>query len=352
MPETQLTSQLGWLQEANYGADPITDLVAPGLTTVYKIGKNVVGNFPRVRQEITVNHNNSYAPSERVINKHIVQDNLAFEPVNCLPLKYMFTKNDGTGITDDGGGDLTGGTRTIDPVNDPVPPNEQRASWTWRKDRGNSTENLRDHILGNMMLRFTETFNSIGGPDQRLVNGFDYLGKNRVTPVADISNPPIYPNSSNDSYKKDGNTIITWDGDNMLPQLIQAQWSVSAVPQSHPADVVPVQHNVERVTTGNFTYGAVVNIKRAGGFSKNFDLDLIDQLDNKSSYNDLRVRIHNTASNFKDVTLGGCTITDIQENIIIESEFVAHPTYQITLNPLTWVYTFKDGLNKTTFYNL
>ncbi len=347
MSETQLTSQLGWLQEATYGLDPAQDT-----NQGFKIGKNIVGNFPRVKQEVTINHNNSYAPSERVITKHVVQDNLAFEPVNCLPLKYMFTKNDGTGITDDGGANLTDGTRTIDPVVDPVAPNEQRASWAWRKDRGNSTENLRDHILGNMMLRFTETFNIIGGPDQRLINGFDYLGKKRVTPATDVSNPPIYPNSSNDSYKKDGNTIVTWDGDNMLPQLVQVQWNISAVPQSHPADVTPVQHNVERVTTGNFTYGATVNIRRAGGFSKNFDLDLIDQLDNKSSYNDLRVRIHNTASNFKDVTLGGCTITDIQENIIIESEFVAHPTYQITLLPLTWVYTFKDGLNKTTFYNL
>jgi len=340
MSETQLTNFLGWLQEATYGTDP-----NPNSNTHYKLGKNVLGNFPRVKRAVQVNHNNNYQPSERITTTHIIQDVIAFEPVNSLALKYVFAQADGTGISE------AAGVFTVDPS--AIAVNGQRASWTWRTDLGNSTENLRDHYLGNMATRYQEGMNFIGGSDQRLVAGLDYIGQKRVTPATDVSNPPIYPDigttNDNESFKKDGNTVLTYDGDTMLPQVVQYNMTISNEPQSHPVDG---QRHVEQVTTGNQTYGLTLNVRRAGGFSKELHVDYRDQLNNDTTGKTLVFQIYNTASLYKKYTFTDCAITDLVENIIIDANFVEHPTYQVTFVPLTVVPEFKDGLNKTTFYNL
>ncbi len=343
MSETQLTNLLGWLQEATYGVDPAQDT-----NQGYRIGKNVLGDYPMMEQSITINHNNNYHPSEIIINQHLLKGNLAFEPVNSLPLKYLFAeKTSGNGITE------SSGVFTIDPVNDPIIPNAQRNSWAFRTDLGNSTENLRDHYVGCMAIRYQEGMSFIGGADQRLVAGLDYIGQKRVTPATDVSKPPIYPDMGttldNESFRKNVNTVLKWDGDSLLPEIVSFNWTVSNEPQSHPVDG---QKHVERVTTGNQTYGLTVNVRRAGGFSKQFHIDYRSQLDNADSYKTMLFDIYNTATNYKKYSFTGCRMTKPIENIIIDSDFVAHPTYQISLAPLAMTMTFKDGLNKTTFYNL
>ena len=75
-------------------------------------------------------------------------------------------------------------------------------------------------------------------------------------------------------------------------------------------------------------------------------------MDNATSLNTLVFKIYNTATLYKQYTFANCRITDMVENIIIDADFVAHPTYQISLAPLAMTMTFKDGLNKTTFYNI
>jgi len=340
MSETQLTNFIGWLQEATYGTDP-----NPNSNTHYKLGKNVIGDYPRVQRNVQINHNNNYQPSERITTKHIVQGNIAFEPVNSLALKYLFTQVDGTGISE------AAGVFTIDPS--AIAVNGQRNSWAWRSDLGNSTENIRAHYLGNMVIRYQEGMNFIGGSDQRLLAGIDYIGQKRATPATDVSNPPIYPDigttNDNEHFKKDGNTVLSWDGDTMLPQVVQFNHTISNEPQSHPVDG---QRHVERVTTGNQTYGLTLNVRRAGGFSKQLDVDYADQLINDTTGKTLVFQIYNTASLYKKYTYTDCGITDMVKNIIIDSDFIAHPTYQVTMAPLTMIAEFKDGLNKTTFYNL
>ena len=88
------------------------------------------------------------------------------------------------------------------------------------------------------------------------------------------------------------------------------------------------------------------------GFSKQLDIDYADQLTNDTTGKTLIFQIFNTASLYKKYTFTDCAITDLVENIIIDANFVEHPTYQCTMVPLTMVPEFKDGLNKTTFYNL
>lgn len=344
--EMYLTNFLGWLQEATYGTDP-----NPNANTHYKIGKFVRGEFPSMKQEVQVNHNDQYHPSELVPTKHVLQGQLAYEPVNNLPLKYMFTKNDGTGITDDGGANLTDGIRTIDPPNDPITPNEQRASWTWRVDTGNQSENLREHYLGDMMTRYTESMNFLNS-DNRLQGAFDYTGQRRVTPATDVSNPPIYPNSTSDSYKKDSNSILTWDGDSLFGEILNFSWTATNAAVTHPTDSFPKTLYVERVTTGNQSYGLAFNVRRAGLNGRALQIDYRDQLDNFGSYKDMNFKIYNTATNYKDYTFSTCFINHIVPNIVIESDIIAHPTWLVSMMPTTMVETFKDGLNKTTFYNL
>jgi hypothetical protein len=344
--EMYLTNYLGWLQEATYGADPNQDTVQG-----YRIGKYVRGAFPSMKREIQVNHNNNYYPSELVPTKDILAGNLAFEVVNCLPLKHLFTKADGTGISDDGGANLTDGIRTIHPVNDPITPNEQRASWSWRVDTGNSSENLREHYLGNMLADYTETMNFFSS-DDRLQGAFNYVGKKRATPATDVSKPPIYPQSTSDSYKRDTNTILKWDGDSLLGEILNFSWTATNAQASSPVDASPKQLHVEQVTTGNQSYGLAFNVRRAGLNGRALQIDYRDQLDNFGSYNNMQFKIYNTASLYKDYTFSTCHINNIVPNIIFESEILAHPTWLVSMMPTTMSMTFKDGLNKTTFYNI
>lgn len=346
MSETYLTNHIGWLQEATYGTDP-----NPNSNPNYHLGKPTgpMGNLPRVKQEIQVNHFNSYAPGEIVRTKQVVDDNLNFEPVNCLPWKYMFQKIDGTGITDDGGGNQTDGIRTVAPG--AITPSEQRASWTFRTDTGNSSENIREHILGNRMTRLMETFNFIAGSDARLQSAISYIGKKRATPATDVSNPPIYPQSISKSYKKATSTVLTWDGDSMLPQVVQFSWFVQNEFASNPVDN---QQYIEEATTGNQTYGFVLNVRRAGGFPINIKTDQVDQIENNGSKNDMIFKIFNDDVNdlYKQITFSTCTITDIVLNHVIDQNFQQVPTFAVLYTPLSITPVFKDGLNKATFYNI
>ncbi|KKL28553.1 hypothetical protein LCGC14_2373990 [marine sediment metagenome] len=332
---------LGWLQEAAYGTDP-----NPNSNTHYVIGKNVTGQQPSAEVQVNINHYATYEPGQILTTNHQVKASpVGFEPVNCLPLKYIFQEaqdqaNPATGISE------AAGVFTIDPTT--MVPLAQRASWTWRTESSNSGESVRDHYLGNRAIDLTESLNFVGGAAQRLQSVLNYLGLRRVTPATDVSNPPIYPNSTSQSYKKDVNTILTWDGDNMKPEMINFSWTVANEPQTHPVDA---QKYPEEQTTGNATYGWTVNIRRAGGNSAKFQIDWRDQLDNQASYNDLRFKIFNTATLYKDYTFGTCTITSIKRNIVKQAS-VAIPTYEIRAVPTTMAIEFKDGLNKTTFYNL
>lgn len=336
MSKQHTTNYLGWLQEAAYGTDP-----NPNSNTHYVIGKNVTGQQPSTEVNIIINHYDGYQPGEVQTTNHQVKTApLGFEPVNCLPLKYLFTENDGTGISE------AAGVFTIDPT--AMVPLAQRASFTWRTESSNSGESVRDHFLGNRALDLTESLNFVGGAAQRLQSVLNYLGQKRATPGTDVSNPPIYPNSTSESYKKDVNTIFTWDSDDMKPEMINFSWTVENEPQTHVKDA---QQFPGEQTTGNGTYGWTINIRRAGGNSAKFQIDWRDQLDNQGSYNDLRFKIFNTATLYKDYTFGECTILSIRKNIVKQAS-VAIPTYEIRAVPLTMAIEFKDGLNKTTFYNI
>ncbi len=342
MSEQHTVNYLGWLEEQSYGTDP-----NPNSNTHYVLGKNVTGNLPNPKQEFTVNHNESYAPKEIVTTKHLLETSpLTYEPVNALAWKYMFAGIDGTGITDDGGANLTDGIRTVDPT--ALVPLAQRASWAFRSDEGNSQQNLRDHYLGNRMLSLVASYNFIGGSAQRLIEVMNYIGQKRATPATDVSNPPIYPQSTKESYKKDTNTVLTWNGQDLIPAMANISTTIQNEPQAHPVDA---QKFVEQETTGNQTYAATLNIRRADGNSADLWTDFRSQMDNDDSYNTLIWNIFNTTTQYRAHTFTGCRITEVRRNIVQQAG-VAIPTYEIGLVPLAMVPTFKDGLNKTTFYNL
>ena len=339
MSETELVNHIGILHEPTNAVG--TDAINPASTTHYLLGKATepMGDYPNEELKFQPMYFNSYETGEILrTSSKVVGDPLLFEPVNCYPWKFLFCSGS-TGIsTDAGSPDLF----TIDPIT-----SGQRSSFTKRTDAGNSSINDRDHYLGNRLFDYSEVFDFFDPTGEpRLQSSWNDEGLRRVDPESDVSNPPIYPNSTSNSYKKDDNTVLTWDDDSMLPEIGSFRWGVQLGTKDHPIDN---QLYPEAYTTGNMLVNFSFTIRRAGGTSTSIRTDH-KALVSSGTTKDIHFKIHNTATLYKDVVLNDC-VWNMKRNHVIDN-LMRMPTWIVTGIAKTITPTFKDGLDKTTFYEL
>ncbi len=336
MTEIYLTNYIGILHEAVYA----TDIIDPANTTHYMIGKLTQPAGDLIREVLSFQPFwfDSFQIGQIVITNSVAQgDPILFDPVNCYPWRFVFT----VPVTDTDISEAAG-VFTITPVI-----TGERSSFTMRTDHGNSSENIRDHFVGCLITDYSESMLFATGME-RLKASITYRGLRRVAPASDVSNPPIFPNSTSNRYKKDTNTVLTWDGDSMLPEIISFRWGVQIDFEDHPVDIVD-QKYFEKITTGNAKPNFDFTIRRAGGTSKKIRDDFIN-LSTSGTRKEIVFRIYNSATEYRQVTLTDC-VWNMVPNHTIDDQKVEN-IWIITGIAESMSLEFKDGLNKTTFYGI
>lgn len=338
MSETELTNHYGILHEPTDAVG--IDAIDPANTTHYFIGKATqsMGNLPKEELKFQDHNFNSYYPGQiNITSSKVIGESLILEPVNLYPWKFIFCSG-ATGIATDSG---TPDLYTFTPITE-----GQRSSFTARTDIGNSSINDRDHFLANRIYDYSEIFNFADPAEPRLQMSWTADGLRRVDPASDVSNPPIYPNSTSNSYKKDPNTVLTWDGDSMLPEIASFRWGIQIGNKDHPIDN---QLYNEAYTTGNALINFNFLIRRAGGTSSSIRADT-KVLSSAGTTKDIVFKIYNTATLYRQVVLNDC-YWNITRNHEIDN-LMGIPHYIVQGIAKTITPTGKDGLNKTIFYEL
>ena len=333
---THLTGELGILNEAAWA----TDIINPATTTHYKLGKYVkdVGDFAVEESSHQVNYYDSLNPGEIITTKTDVKTDWIFESVNSWMYFHAMSDKDGAGISE------AAGVFTQTPI---TAIGAQLGSFTSRYDTGNAAENVREHVVGHKVQRLAESINLID-PLQRLQTTLSTIAQRRVDPVSDVSNVPIYPSSISSSYHRDTNMILTWDGDSMRPEVVDFTWNVLNDLDPRPVDG---QKYIEALPNGHRLVSWTMNLRRAGGNTKEVWTDYKDQILNNTAKT-LRFKLFGTdGSNYKDLTFSSNYINVKKNKVTTLLEGVL-PTYRMTGIATTLAIEFKDGLNKTTFYKV
>jgi hypothetical protein len=262
-----------------------------------------------------------------------VRSAIAFAPVNGIPLYHIF-----------GGSATVAGIHTLTAINSGSLP-----SVTKRFQTENASENIRKSMVGskctNMNLSVKSSFDDIPAP---MFIGQSYGGWEVKAPTDTADHDPIFPDSIEDMYFLDGNSVLTWDnlGDQVayIDDLLNFEYFVDTFTNFHTK-----QGSLPAFASAEGSRNHILKLQLLRGGDTSIYDDFIAQ-SLSSVGKQLVFKIYNTATRYIQLTFNNVIIEECEMNDALDQDNNAHEIYDITALAGSCVPAILDGVTATSFY--
>lgn len=323
---------MGWKMQAAALTDPVTGSGTP----YYKFGAATksLGNFVNYKQFINpVYRSDSRDPAYlAMIDSSEINETLGFVPVNAMP--FYLALGQTNQVTD---------TKTITGIETGELP-----KFAVRWETSNGTDIIRKTAVDCKVNTLSWQMDFTAKNSHPTV-GLNINARKIISASYAATMAPSVLYASEVPFYDSSNSVATWDGDSIKPELLTFSYSLSN--QNRFVGLQNQNYN-EWVLEGNRTHQIEFTMLRGTTAGSNMYTDFLDQIDNASSYSmkDVVFKMYQmgSATNYIKLSLSSVALLACEMNMIntVEGE---RPVYNCTGLAKSLSVEAKDGATYPTY---